>query len=126
MKRYAKFGYAAPLRFRVILEKPQGGGQNDPPPPTRAKARTLQPVSVSDLGASLPTGYPGDPHRRPASVRRAGAAARRPGPLRQSGGAQSGARRPRLPRVGGRRPAALRRPRRVRSAISVPGPEGGL
>ena len=36
MKRYAKFGYAAPLRFRVILEKPQGGGgQNDPPPPGR-------------------------------------------------------------------------------------------
>ena len=35
MKRYAKFGYAAPFRFRVILEKPQGGGQNDPPP-TRA------------------------------------------------------------------------------------------
>ena len=30
MKRYAKFGYAAPLRFRIILEKPQGGGQNDP------------------------------------------------------------------------------------------------
>ena len=26
MKRYAKFGYAAPFRFRVILEKPQGGG----------------------------------------------------------------------------------------------------
>ena len=22
---YAKFGYAAPLRFRVILEKPRGG-----------------------------------------------------------------------------------------------------
>ena len=35
MKRYAKFSYAAPFRFRVILEKPQGGGQNDPP--TRAK-----------------------------------------------------------------------------------------
>ena len=34
MKRYAKFGYAAPFRFRVILEKTQGGGgQNDPPPP---------------------------------------------------------------------------------------------
>ena len=26
MQRYAKFGYAAPFRFRVILEKPQGGG----------------------------------------------------------------------------------------------------
>ena len=26
MKRYAKFSYAAPFRFRVILEKPQGGG----------------------------------------------------------------------------------------------------
>ena len=38
MKRYAKFGYAAPFRFRVILEKPQGG-QNDPPPPTRAKVK---------------------------------------------------------------------------------------
>ena len=38
MKRYAKFGYAAPLRFRVILEKPQGG-QNDPP--TRAKVNHL-------------------------------------------------------------------------------------
>ena len=34
MKRYAKFGYAAPFRFRVILEKPQGG-QNDPPPARR-------------------------------------------------------------------------------------------
>ena len=30
MKGYAKFGYVAPFRFRVILEKPQGGGgQND-------------------------------------------------------------------------------------------------
>ena len=36
MKRYAKFGYAAPFRFRVILEKPQGGGKMIPPP-TRAK-----------------------------------------------------------------------------------------
>ena len=26
MKRYAKSGYAAPLRFRVIVEKPQEGG----------------------------------------------------------------------------------------------------
>ena len=25
MKRYAKSGYAASLRFRVIVEKPQGG-----------------------------------------------------------------------------------------------------
>ena len=32
MKRYAKFSYAAPFRFRVILEKTQGGGQNAPPP----------------------------------------------------------------------------------------------
>ena len=31
MKRYAKFSYAAPFRFRVIHKKPQGGGQNDPP-----------------------------------------------------------------------------------------------
>ena len=35
MKRYAKFGYAAPLRFRVILEKPQGGGAKWLPPPGR-------------------------------------------------------------------------------------------
>ena len=41
MKRYAKFGYAVPFRFRVILEKPQGG-QNDPPPPTRAKVKQRQ------------------------------------------------------------------------------------
>ena len=33
MKRYAKFGYAAPFRFWVILEKPQGGGKMTPPPP---------------------------------------------------------------------------------------------
>ena len=33
LKRYAKFGYAAPFRFRVILEKPQGGGAKCPPPP---------------------------------------------------------------------------------------------
>ena len=38
MKRYAKFGYAAPFRFRVILEKLQGV-QNDPP--TRAKVKYL-------------------------------------------------------------------------------------
>ena len=31
MKSYAKFGYAAPFRFRVILEKPQGGGPKWPP-----------------------------------------------------------------------------------------------
>ena len=36
MKRYAKFGYAAPLRFRVILEKSQGGPKW---PPTRAKVK---------------------------------------------------------------------------------------
>ena len=42
MKRYAKFGYAAPFRFRVILEKPQGGGQNDPPPPGRRLTRALE------------------------------------------------------------------------------------
>ena len=35
MKRYAKFGYAAPLRFRVILEKPQGGAKMTPPPGRR-------------------------------------------------------------------------------------------
>ena len=41
MKRYAKFGYAAPLRFRVFfepppgLEKPQGGGGKMTPPPGR-------------------------------------------------------------------------------------------
>ena len=33
MKRYAKFGYAAPFRFWVILEKPQGGGGAKWPPP---------------------------------------------------------------------------------------------
>ena len=40
MKRFAKFGYAAPFRFRVILEKQQGG-QNEKmtPPPTRAKVK---------------------------------------------------------------------------------------
>ena len=42
MKRYAKFGYAAPLRFRVILEKPQGGGGGGKmTPPTRAKVKLL-------------------------------------------------------------------------------------
>ena len=40
MKRYAKFGYAAPIRFRVILEKPQGGAKMTPPP-TRAKVKWL-------------------------------------------------------------------------------------
>ena len=30
MKRCAKFGYAAPFRFRVILEKPQGGAKMTP------------------------------------------------------------------------------------------------
>ena len=44
MKRYAKFGYAASLRFRVILEKPQGGGgQNDPPPGRRLNLLILTP-----------------------------------------------------------------------------------
>ena len=38
MKRYAKFGYAAPFRFRVILEKPQGGG-GAKMTPTRAKVK---------------------------------------------------------------------------------------
>ena len=32
MKSYAKFGYAAPFRFWVILEKPQGGAKMTPPP----------------------------------------------------------------------------------------------
>ena len=31
MKKYAKFGYAAPFRFWVILEKPQGGKMTPPP-----------------------------------------------------------------------------------------------
>ena len=35
MKRYAKFGYAAPFRFRIILEKPQGAKMT--PLPTRVK-----------------------------------------------------------------------------------------
>ena len=37
MKRYAKFGCAAPFRFRVIREKPQGGAKMTPP--TRAKVK---------------------------------------------------------------------------------------
>ena len=41
MKRYAKFGCAAPFRFRVILEKPQGGGGKMTPPPTRAKVKAF-------------------------------------------------------------------------------------
>ena len=41
MKRYAKFGYAAPFRFRVILEKPQGGGGQNDPPPTRAMVKSM-------------------------------------------------------------------------------------
>ena len=36
MKRCAKFGYAAPLRFRVIDEKPQVGAKM---PPTRTKIK---------------------------------------------------------------------------------------
>ena len=48
MKRYAKFGYAAPFRFRVILEKPQGGAKMTPPP-TRAKVKESAAVgSVTD------------------------------------------------------------------------------
>ena len=43
MKSYAKFGYAAPFRFRVILEKPQGGAKMTPPPP----GRRLTPAAES-------------------------------------------------------------------------------
>ena len=43
MKRYAKFGYAAPFRFRVILEKPQGGAKMTPP--TRAKVNDLKKIA---------------------------------------------------------------------------------
>ena len=32
MESYTKFGYVAPIRFRVIGKKPHGGGQHDPPP----------------------------------------------------------------------------------------------
>ena len=32
MESYTKFGYVAPIRFRVIGKKTHGG-QNDPPPP---------------------------------------------------------------------------------------------
>ena len=39
MKRYAKFGYAAPFRFRVIFEKPQGGGAKMTPSPGRRLSR---------------------------------------------------------------------------------------
>ena len=52
MKRYAKFGYAAPFRFRVILEKPQGGGQNDPPP-TRAKVKVKKATNYKILTKHL-------------------------------------------------------------------------
>ena len=43
MKIYAEFGYAAPLRFQVFLEKPQGGGgQNDPPPGRRLMTAAIE------------------------------------------------------------------------------------
>ena len=45
MKRYAKFGYAAPFRFRVILEKPQGGAKMTPP--TRAKVKRTERVAIA-------------------------------------------------------------------------------
>ena len=49
MKMYAKFGCAALLRFRVILEKPQGGGQHDPPPGRRLKKlfMSLGPLKIA-------------------------------------------------------------------------------
>ena len=50
MKRYAKFGYAAPFRFRVILEKPQGGGGKMTPPPTRAKVKERDGVGPGRAG----------------------------------------------------------------------------
>ena len=46
MKRYAKFGFAAPFRFRVILEKPQGGGKMTPPPGRRLSNVPVQPLSL--------------------------------------------------------------------------------
>ena len=47
MKRYAKFGYAAPFRFRVILEKPQGGGAKMTPPPGRRIIAILKAAMYS-------------------------------------------------------------------------------
>ena len=41
MKRYAKFGYDAPLRFRVLAEKPQVGAEMPPPPSGRRLSRRL-------------------------------------------------------------------------------------
>ena len=54
MKRYAKFGYAAPFRFRVILEKPQGGGGQNDPPPTRAKVKATRIWGVPSMAHPLP------------------------------------------------------------------------
>ena len=34
-----QFGYAAPFCFRVILEKPQGGGGQNAPPPHQGEGR---------------------------------------------------------------------------------------
>ena len=49
MKRYEKFGHAAPLRFRVILEKPRrGGGGKMTPTHTRAKVNSIARGVVSD------------------------------------------------------------------------------
>ena len=53
MKRYAKFGYAAPLRFRVILEKPQGG--RNAPPPGR---RLMYPVTTCSIRICIGWGPP--------------------------------------------------------------------
>ena len=47
MKRYSKFGYAAPFRFRVILEKQQGGGAKMTPPPGRRLSARLNGDSGS-------------------------------------------------------------------------------
>ena len=52
MKRYAKLGYAAPFRFRVVLEKQQGGG-GKMTPPTRAK---VNPRPAGPLDFPPPAG----------------------------------------------------------------------
>ena len=59
MKRNAKFGYAAPFRFRVILEKPQGGGGGKmTPPPTRAKVKeTLSAFLLNTLASDVLANY---------------------------------------------------------------------
>ena len=53
MKRYAKSSYAAPLRFRVIVEKPQGGGGQDGPPAVRGLILQCDTAELSVLDHAL-------------------------------------------------------------------------